>query len=152
MAYSYIDNYKYSTTDKEQIDSELEQLHTQIKNGKDAYQMYNHIRNYIYKQIKIEELAITKVLNDLLQIKSISDKDFVIITFFVANPMLSYSDIASEYGLTKQRIHQIVNEYATTYTWLNNLIKIKGSEDAKFIKPKQTIKKINMQSEQLELF
>lgn len=152
MAYSYIDNYKYSTTDKEQIDSELEQLHNQIKNGKDTYQMYSHIRNYIYKQIKIDELAITKVLNDLLEIKSISDKDFVIITFFVANPMLSYSDIASEYGLTKQRIHQIVNEYATKYIWLNNLIHIKGAQDAKFIKPKQQIKKINMKSEQMELF
>lgn len=152
MAYSYIDNYKYSTTDREQIDSELEELYTQIKHGKDTYQMYSQIRNYIYKEIKIEELAITKVLNDLLEIKSISDKDFVIITFFVANPMLSYSDIASEYGLTKQRIHQIVNEYATKYTWLNNLIKIKGAEDVKFIKPKQTIKKINMKSEQMELF
>lgn len=152
MAYSYIDNYKYSIADKEQIDTELEKLHTQIKNGKDTYQMYNHIRNYIYKQIKIDELAITKVLNDLLQIKSISDKDFVIITFFVANPMLSYNDIASEYGLTKQRIHQIVNEYADRFIWLKNLIAIKGEQDSKFIKPKQPIKKIPMQSEQLELF
>lgn len=153
MSYSYIEGYKYSTADKQKIDEELRQLQNDIKNnGKDTYQMYQQIRHYIYKQIKIEELAVTKILNDLLEIKLENDKAFVIIAFFVANPMLSYSQIATEYGLTKQRIHQIVNQYADRFTWLKNLIAIKGEEDSKFIKPKQSKIQIPMQSQQMELF
>lgn len=153
MAYSYIEGYKYSTSDRQKIDEELQQLHHQIKNnGKGIYQMYQQIRSYIYKQIKIDQLAVTKILNDLLQIKMQNDKAFVIITFFVANPMLSYSQIATEYGLTKQRIHQIVNQYADRFRWLKNLITIKGEEDSKFIKPKQSKIQVPMQSQQMELF
>lgn len=63
---SYIDSYQYSKAERENIDQELEELYSELKAGVDVYSLYNQIRQYIYREIKIEELAITKILNDLL--------------------------------------------------------------------------------------
>ena len=152
MSYSYIDGYKYSIAQRQNIEEELKELHTQIKNGKDVYDMYKTIRHFIYKQIKIDQLAVTKILNDLLQIRLKNEQAFILITFYTANPMLSYKQVADEYNISKQRVHQIISEYAQSYPWLNNLKNIKGQQDCKFIKPKQPKKEVKWKQQQMELF
>lgn len=152
MGYSYIEGYKYSIAQRQNIEAQLEELHTQIKNGKDVYDMYKQIRHYIYKQIKIDQLAVTKILNDLLQIRLKSEQAFILITFYTANPMLSYKQVADEYNISKQRVHQIISEYAKSYPWLNNLKNIKGEQDSKYIKPKKQKTEVVWKQEQMELF
>lgn len=158
----YRDNYKYSSADRQDIDGELEQLYHAIKDNRaDSYSLYKQIRHYIYKQIKIDELAITKILNDLIQIRSESEVSYIVIMFFVANPLLSYSEIGQEFDISKQRVYSIIKEYADKYVWLSNLLKIKGYEDSKnennrsiqfTHKPIKKCNKFYNPYEQMELF
>lgn len=128
----YRDNYKYSSADREDIDAELQELYLSIKdNRSDSYSLYKQIRHYIYKEIKIDQLAITKILNDLMQIRNESEVSYIVIMFFTANPLLSYSQIGEQFDISKQRVYSIIKEYADKYVWLANLLKIKGYEDSK---------------------
>ena len=127
----YIDNYKYSSADETTLDQQLSELKTLIENKADCYQLYSAIRQNIYTEIKIEELAITRILNDIIEIRQQSEIGFIVILAFTANPMLSYKQLATQFGITKQRVYTIVSAYAKKYKWIDNLLKIKGSEDAK---------------------
>lgn len=129
----YIDNYNYMKQQEDNIEDQFEQLVELIKHNQniDSYQIYKQIRQNIYKQIKINQLAITKILNDLIQIKLHNDKKFDIISTFVANPLLSFQQLSSIFGYTRQRLYQIIAEEAENYIWLKNLLIIKGNEDKK---------------------
>lgn len=127
----YIDNYKYSSASDETLDSELAELRQLLIQNDDCFELYQSIRNNIYKEIKIDELAVTRILNDLIQIKAKSESSFIVLLAFTANPLLSYAEIAKQFNITKQRVYNIVSEYAKKYVWLSNLIQIKGKEDCK---------------------
>ena len=127
----YLDNYKYSSADSSTIDTQIDELKELIAKGGDAYDIYKSIRQYIYKQIKIEQLAITKILNDLIQIRQQSQPGFIVVMAFTANPLLSYKQLAQQFGVSKQRIYAIIAEQAKKYVWIDNLLKIKGLQDSK---------------------
>lgn len=90
-----------------------------------------NIREKIYKEIKIEQLACTRILRDILEIEKQSIKAKDIIVYFVVNNTDSYKQIGEHFNTSKQNIHQTLQRYAKDYMWLNNLVKIKGMEDAK---------------------
>lgn len=127
----YRQNINYSISNSCNIDQELAQLNTLCKRNISDYQLYQQIRSYIYKEIKIKELAITKILNDLSEIRKKSVKASLIIEAFICHNDKSYSQIASEFNCSKQSIHQTIQKYSVDYIWLSNLIKIKGAEDSK---------------------
>lgn len=127
----YIDNVNYSSSNSYSIDCELAELNTLCKRSITDYELYQQIRAYIYREIKIKELAITKVLKDLAEIRKKSVKASLIIQAFICHNDRSYSQIASEFNCSKQSIHQTIQKYSADYIWLQNLIKIKGAEDSK---------------------
>lgn len=71
------------------------------------------------------------MLNDLHQLRKIKPKTADVIEFYIANNTSSYKEIASEFGCSKQNIHLLIKTYAKVFPWLENLLKIKGDEDAK---------------------
>ena len=129
----YRQNINYYSSQGYNINEQLEQLATLLKykDSADVEQLYDKIRSYVYRQIKIEQLAVTRVLNDLLQIRKKNDKIANIIEYFVANNNLSYSEVAQQFGCSKQYIHQTLSKYCKDYYWLNNLYLVKGAEDSK---------------------
>ena len=127
----YRQNINYCVSAEQNIDQQLAQLNTLCKHGISDYQLYQQIRRYIYRQIKIKQLAVTRILNDLLQIRKKNDKIANIIEYFVANNNLSYSEVAQQFGCSKQYIHQTLAKYCKDYYWLNNLYLVKGAEDSK---------------------
>ena len=161
---NYIDNYKYSKADENTLDQQLSELRQLLtSNNADSFALYSQIRQKIYKEIKIEQLAITRILNDLIEVKTQSQPCFIVLLAFTANPLLSYKEIADQLGITKQRVYYVVSEYAKRYKWLENLLKIKGCQDAKnennrsvFYKPlnKKIASKVGKKCfiEQMELF
>lgn len=127
----YRQNINYSISNSYNIDQELAELNTLCKRSITDYELYQQIRAYIYKEIKIKELAITKILNDLAEIRKKSVKASLIIQAFICHNDKSYSEVAAQFNCSKQAIHQTVQKYSEDYVWLQNLIKIKGAEDAK---------------------
>ena len=128
---TYRDSYGYSIASREKIDAELQQLLLLCKSGKTDYDLYQQIRQYCFREIKVEELAITKILGDLLQVKSKSESNFNVLLAFVANPLNSYSELGQSLNISKQRVHEVVCLYAVHFPWLQNLRAIKGEQDCK---------------------
>lgn len=127
----YRQNIQYAVSSGYNIDQQLEELKTLCKKGIDDYQLYKQIRSYVYRQIKIKELAVTKILNDLFEIRKKSDKAANIIEYFIANNNMSYSQVAYQFNCSKQYIHQTLKKYCKDYYWLQNLYIVKGYEDSK---------------------
>lgn len=127
----YRQNINYSISDSYNIDDELAQLNMLCKRSISDYELYQQIRSYIFKEIKIKELAITTILADLIEIRKKSVKASLIIQAFICHNDKSYSEIAAQFNCSKQAIHQTVQKYSADYVWLKNLIKIKGAEDSK---------------------
>ena len=75
----YIDNVNYSCSNSYNIDNELAELNTLCKRNISDYELYQQIRAYIYREIKIKELAITTILADLMEIRKKSVKASMII-------------------------------------------------------------------------
>ena len=126
-----LDNYNYSQQRQSTIDEELTQLVELCKDGYKEEDVYEYIRSRIYKQIKIEELAVTRVLQDLLLIREQSNRAFQVLSFFICNSHLSFQQISEVFGCTKQNIHSLLGRYAKQLPWLDNLLKIKKELDGK---------------------
>ena len=143
----YRENINYMQSQGNSIDAQIEQLHQLCSKGITDYELYQHIRGYIYTEIKIKQLAVTLILNDLRQIRLYNYKAANIIEFYVINNDYSYADIADWFGCSKQYIHQVMTKYSQEYIWLYNLMRIKGDEDCKnennrsirFNQPRKTI-------------
>ena len=128
----YIDNINYCSQQTYSIDEELTELNALCADGVSDYQLYQQIRQYVFREIKIKELAVTRILADILEMRQTkTEKAVNIIMFFVANNTMSYKQISEVFGCSKQYINQLLQQTAERYFWLRNLIQIKGEEDAK---------------------
>lgn len=128
----YRDNIEYLAEQRDTFFDDLEQLRQCIKhNSQQVIDLYEMIRKQVYKTIKIEQLAVTIILNDLHQLRKRRPQTADIIEYFIANNTSSYQEIANQFGCTKQNVHLIIKNYAKHYRWLNNLMQIKGQADAK---------------------
>ena len=65
----YRENINYSRDDEYNIDQELDQLIELLKDGIKDYDIYDAIRQFIYREIKIKELAVTIILSDLHELR-----------------------------------------------------------------------------------
>lgn len=127
----YRENINYYQSPPYQIQDQLQELNTLCSKGITDDELYKQIRSYIYKQIKINQLAITRILPDLLQIKSYSDRAFEIICFFILYNNVSYKDMADNLDCSRQLVYQTLKRYVPKYQWLTTLMKLKGDQDCK---------------------
>lgn len=128
--FEYRENINYCQQETYNVDAELQELNALCAKGISDYQLYLTIRQYIYKQLKVKQLAVTKILNDILRMrKEKSLRTVEIVMFFVANNDLPYSEIADYFGCSKQYVNQLLNDLSEQFLWLRALIEIKGEED-----------------------
>lgn len=127
----YLDNVNYQQQSEDSIDDQLQQLCQLCKEGYTDYELYLKIRQYIFKEIKIKQLAVTRILNDLSDLRCDSPNVADLLEFFIANNTMSYKEIGDTFGYSKQRVHWTVKRYSNEFVWLKNLMQIKALEDAK---------------------
>lgn len=122
-------NYNEYRTEYTNIDEQLLQLAQELRQGVHDVELYDSIRKKIYKDIKINELAVTIVLTDLMQIRQFNPRAFNIIIYYIVNNMLSYRHIAKKFRCSRQNVYQVLKRMANKYRWLKNLMQIKGEQD-----------------------
>ena len=128
----YIQNVNYIEDNQQKnIDSEIESLKKLILNGGTDYDIYLSIRQKIYREIKIDELAVTRILRDLQIIRKNKKPDADLVEYFILNSLDSYADIAEQFGVSRQAIYQRLKNLAEKFYWIQNLMEIKGFADAK---------------------
>lgn len=128
----YRDGYNYGQCGTSYcIDDQLEQLRSLLLDGYNDYALYQRIRSYCFKEIKVNELAVTVILTDLETIRKKSVRASEVITFFICNSELSYKQIGQVFGVTKQGIYDMLTRWAKEYRWLANLLIMKGNQFCK---------------------
>ena len=132
----YRQNINYFQSQANSIEEQIQEFAQLLQAGVQDIDLYMNIRDQIYKEIKIQQLACTRILRDILQIEKISCRAKDVIVYFIVHSTDSYKDIAEYFGCTKQNIQQIIKKYSKEYIWLDNLRKIKGIQDAKNKKEK----------------
>ena len=132
----YRQNINYFESQANSIEEQIQEFAQLLQAGVQDLDLYMNIRDQIYKEIKIQQLACTRVLRDILQIEKVSGRAKDVIVYFIVHNTDSYRDIAKHFNCTKQNIQQIIKKYSSEYVWLDNLRKIKGLQDAKNKKEK----------------
>ena len=129
----YIDEANYSdmVIDQPSIDDQLKELNQLCSQGVDDYQLYLKIRDYVFCEIKIEELAVTKILQDLMEIKNLRQSSFEKIVYFICHSDQSYQKMGQALGCTGQAVHSSLMRASSNFPWLNNLLHIKSAADSK---------------------
>ena len=128
----YRENYLYSPENALSLQDELAELvsclHFKDVTA-DVIQLYEAIRKRIYREIIVEDLAATLIIKDLYELRLKNYKAANIISYFICNNDLSYREIASYFGCSKQNVYQTLKIYAKQFNWLANLMTIKGLQD-----------------------
>lgn len=130
-------NYdKYAVAENHKnIDDEIAELIECLKDCKgnkidaETEEIYQAIRKIVMREIKYEELAVTKILADLQEIRKKHNVRCNMITAWIINNDMSYDDLGKMYGVSKQYIHGVIYWAAKKYKWIDNLRKIKGEEN-----------------------
>ena len=127
----YRENINYYSSTGYDIDAELAELRALLLDGVKDYELYDAIRGFIFREIKIKELAITIIIKDLEQIRQKSASAYKAIVLLLIDSTQSYLSIARQIGYCKQGAYQLFSRYRKNYVWLDNLMKIKSLEDSK---------------------
>ena len=119
----FIENVNYLPAgEQESIDSELQELRELLEAGFGDYELYLQIRKNVLKELKYKDLAITRILPDLLQVFFENPNHFRVLATFVCFCLDSYSKIGEELLYSKQRVHQIVSIYRPRFPWVEALM------------------------------
>ena len=127
----YRENINYYNSAGYDIDAELAELRALLLDGVSDYQLYEAIRGFVFREIKIKQLAITVIIKDLEEIREKSPSAYRAIILLLQDSTQSYLSIARKIGYCKQGAYQLFQRYAKNYRWLSNLMKIKSLEDSK---------------------
>lgn len=129
----YRENISYYSSQGYNLEQQLAELRQLLhyEDEEEIQIIYQQIRKFIYREIKINELAVTRILNDLHQIRKSNRQIADVLEYFIANNTMSYKQIGEEFGCSKQNIDQIIKHYANQFIWLKNLVACKGAQDSK---------------------
>lgn len=70
--------------------------------------------------------SLTPVMRDLVTILTKSPKAFMTLATAIKLHPASYSNIATELGVTKQAVHKNLKKLSALYPWIERLMDIKG--------------------------
>ena len=127
----YNDEMKQMVDQSPTLDDQLAELNELCRHGVNDFELYDKIRSFVLHQIKIEELAVTIVLQDLLKIKTKRKHTFDRIVYFICNSDKSYQQMAEDNGCSAQTFYSTIKCHAKKIKWLDNLMKIKRAEDGR---------------------
>lgn len=124
----YMDNIEYGQRKQEGIDSLLARLLDAVAIDADAEEAYAAIHARILRSIRLDELAITTIMPDLLALLDAAPRKAELLMRLLADPYASYSDLGAEMGYSKQRVGAVLSGLAARYPWLARLLAVRGGQ------------------------
>ena len=113
----YIDNYDYG--EREPTTEELcAELAEAIGRDGCVAEIYEVIYSKALREIKTNELAITRIIPDVLELLQKNQSKALLVMRLLADPLASYSELGEMMGYSKQRVHFVLHELAERYDWL----------------------------------
>ena len=124
---------EYYTSPELTLDQEIEDFISlcRAKENIQTADIYRKIRAFIYKEIKIKQLAVCRVLTDLEFIRNKNPRIADYIEYFIAHNTDSYQQMADHFGITKQAFYCTIKKYAPSCKWLKGLYNMKSIYDSR---------------------
>lgn len=121
----YIDNYNYG--EHEPTTEELcEELAEAIGRDGCVAEIYEAIYTRALREIKTNELAITRIIPDVLELLQKNQSKALLVMRLLADPLASYSELGEMMGYSKQRVHFVLKELSRRYVWVDRLLAVRN--------------------------
>lgn len=122
----YIDNYSYSQHSYPTTEGLCEELAEAIGRDECVAEIYEAIYVRALREIKTNELAITRIIPDVLELLQKNQSKALLLMRLLADPLASYSELGEMMGYSKQRVHFVLKELAKRYTWVDRLLAVRN--------------------------
>ena len=120
-----IDNYDYG--EREPTTEELcEELAEAIGRDGCVAEIYEAIYARALREIKTNELAITRIIPDVLELLQKNQSKALLVMRLLADPLASYTELGEMMGYSKQRVHIVLKELSKRYVWVDRLLAVRN--------------------------
>ena len=126
MHLEYIDNYNYGRNAEPTTEELLEELTEIIGHDECASEIYDAIYSRALHDIRTSDLAITRIMPDLLELEQNNHRKAMLVMRLLADPLASYSELGEMMGYSKQRVHFVLHELAERYDWLERFLEMRS--------------------------
>ena len=121
-----IDNYDYSRHSEPTTEELCEELAEAIGRDGCVAEIYEAIYSRALREIKTSELAITRIIPDVLDLLQKNQSKALLVMRLLADPLASYSELGEMMGYSKQRVHFVLKELAKRYGWVDRLLAVRN--------------------------
>ena len=122
----YIDNYSYIQHSDPTTEELCEELAEAIDRDECVAEIYDAIYTRALREIKTNELAITRIIPDVLELLQKNQSKALLVMHLLADPLASYSELGEMMGYSKQRVHFVLKELARRYVWVDRLLAVRN--------------------------
>lgn len=122
----YIDNYNYSQHSEPTTEELCEELAEAIGRDGCVAEIYEAIYTRALREIKTNELAITRIIPDVLELLQKNQSKALLVMRLLADPLASYSELGEMMGYSKQRVHFVLKELSKRYVWVDRLLAVRN--------------------------
>ena len=122
----YIDNYSYSQHSDPTTEELCEELAEAIGRDGCVAEIYDAIYTRALREIKTNELAITRIIPDVLELLQKNQSKALLVMHLLADPLASYSELGEMMGYSKQRVHFVLKELSKRYVWVDRLLAVRN--------------------------
>ena len=122
----YIDNYDYSQHSEPTTEELCEELAEAIDRDGCVAEIYEAIYTRALREIKTNELAITRIIPDVLELLQKNQSKALLVMRLLADPLASYSELGEMMGYSKQRVHFVLKELSKRYVWVDRLLAVRN--------------------------
>ena len=122
----YIDNYDYSKHTEPTTEELLEELTEIIGRDESASEIYEAIYSRALHDIRTSDLAITRIMPDILELEQNNHRKAMLVMRLLADPLASYSELGEMMGYSKQRVYVVLHELAERYDWLARFLEMRN--------------------------
>jgi hypothetical protein len=110
--------------------------------GAEEEAIYQEMRRKVMHEIASQEMAVTVIMRDLIEIRRRSPRHADIIEYAVASPFCSYEELARIGEVSKQAIFSQMRKYARSYPWIAGLIRIRSIQNTRGVPDPESRKRI----------
>ena len=124
--FEYIDNYDYSQHSEPTTEELCAELAEAIGRDGCIAEIYEAIYTKALREIKTNELAITRIIPDVLELLQKNQSKALLVMRLLADPLASYSELGEMMGYSKQRVHFVLKELSKRYVWIDRLLAVRN--------------------------
>ena len=126
MHLEYIDNYNYGRNTEPTTEELCAELAEAIGRDGCVAEIYEVIYSKALREIKTNELAITRIIPDVLELLQKNQSKALLVMRVLAGPLASYTELGEMMGYSKQRVHFVLKELAKRYVWIDRLLAVRN--------------------------